>query len=399
MRISISGQLFLCILVNALGTTLVHAQKHQIEFVVKLPEGIKVEQLFLAGSFNGWNPADSNWLLRAGEDGNFQLRQELDPGRHEYKYTQGSWSSVERDADGFDIQNRKLQVDGNASEHMQQDEIVRFESAKAPPAEHPNPRISYHEILIENLQRERSIRIYLPPDYEESNKSYPVLYMQDAQNLFDQRLSIGGEWGIDESLDSLFEQGFEVPIVVGIDHGAGKRLDEYSFFEGNYINQADGKAYANFIVTQLKPWIDENYRTLPNPENTAIMGSSMGGLISLLSCLEHPDVFGMSGVFSPALQLSPENWTYLDEVELSQKSKFYFAVGEKEQIPLTPFNTEIGDYRLSAFALNTLEGFNRLQRRGLGEDQLICIVRPGRVHNEAFWKNEFPIALKWLFHE
>ncbi|HRO72156.1 MAG TPA: alpha/beta hydrolase-fold protein, partial [Saprospiraceae bacterium] len=129
---------------------------------------------------------------------------------------------------------------------------------------------------IPQLNRYRRIWLYLAKNYTTSTLSFPVLYMHDGQNLFDKKTSFAGEWQVDEALDSLDKSGYNVAIVVGIDNDGGKRLDEYSPWLNSKYGGGEGDKYIDFIAQTLKPYIDRNYRTIPDADHTGIMGSSMG---------------------------------------------------------------------------------------------------------------------------
>lgn len=156
------------------------------------------------------------------------------------------------------------------------------------------------------LDNEKTIRIYLPYGYEKSNKKYPVVYMPDGQNLFDVKTSqYGKEWKIDETLDRLYTNGKnDGIIIVGVDSLPSTRTSEYNIFSGispaspGKYEEGKGDRYAKFIVNTLKPYIDKNYRTLSHKENTAIIGSSYGAIISMYTGITYHDIFGMIGAFS-----------------------------------------------------------------------------------------------------
>ncbi len=140
--------------------------------------------------------------------------------------------------------------------------------------------------------------MYFPPNYS-SGKRFPVIYMHDGQNLFDSASSFSGEWKVDEILDSLYKYHNFSCIVVGIYNGENQRSNELSPWHNDSLNVGgDGDKYAKFIVKTLKPFIDSHYRTLIDRENTVIMGSSMGGLMSLYLALQYPEVFGKAAIFS-----------------------------------------------------------------------------------------------------
>jgi metallo-beta-lactamase class B len=127
------------------------------------------------------------------------------------------------------------------------------------------------------LERTRRIWLYLPPGYAASTRRYPVLYMHDGQNLFDAATSFAGEWGVDETLDSLHALGDPGVIVVGIDNGRMKRMDEYTPWHNTRYGGGEGDAYVDFLTQTLKPYVDAHYRTLAERVHTGVAGSSMGG--------------------------------------------------------------------------------------------------------------------------
>ena len=137
--------------------------------------------------------------------------------------------------------------------------------------------VSTFTIDAPQLNCTKKIWLYLPKEYATSKKKYPVIYMHDAQNLFDAETAYAGEWNIDEKLDSLNAQ----VIVVGIEHGNEKRIDELTPFKNEKRGGGNGDNYLEFIVKTLKPKIDSTYRTKSNAVNTVIMGSSLGGLIAI----------------------------------------------------------------------------------------------------------------------
>jgi predicted alpha/beta superfamily hydrolase len=237
-------------------------------------------------------------------------------------------------------------------------------------------------LLIPGLERYRKIWIYLPPTYAKSTKRYPVLYMHDGQNLFDEFYAYAGEWGVDETLDSLYKkEGFEL-IVVGIDNGAEKRMNEYSPWKNDRVGEPEGKEYMQFVVQSVKPLIDKNYRTLTDAKNTGIMGSSMGGLISHYALFQYPQVFSKAGIFSPSYWFSQEAYSFVTKDKISKEQKIYFTLGEREHLSMTN---------------DLVRMYSHLLEAGFPEQQVsLAIVREGR-HQEAFWRKEFPTAILWLF--
>jgi predicted alpha/beta superfamily hydrolase len=167
--------------------------------------------------------------------------------------------------------------------------------------------IRYHRAFSSScLLDARDVVVYLPPGYEDHpKKRYPVLYLQDGQNVFDGETSFirGQEWGVDDSAERLIREGEIKPvIVVAINNAGANRIDEYTPTRER-TNQRGGKAYlyGRMLIRDLKPMIDASYRTLPERRHTGLGGSSLGGLVSLYLGLKHADVFGKLAILSPSV--------------------------------------------------------------------------------------------------
>ncbi|HYW10361.1 MAG TPA: alpha/beta hydrolase-fold protein [Longimicrobium sp.] len=239
------------------------------------------------------------------------------------------------------------------------------------------------------LGRTRRVWIYLPPDYATSGKTYPVLYMHDGQNLFDAATSYAGEWGVDEALDSLYAAGDPGVIVVAVDNGQAQRMNEYSPWIHPQHGGGQGDEYADFLANTLKPHVDAHYRTRPGPESTGIMGSSMGGLISLYAALRHPGVFGRVGVFSPSLWYSDSVFVAARTgVASGPRPRMYFVSGGMEGPGTAPRIVVVSQQRM----IDTLAAAGWT----VGTD-LLAIGPDDGEHHEWFWRREFPAAYQWLF--
>jgi metallo-beta-lactamase class B len=241
---------------------------------------------------------------------------------------------------------------------------------------------------IPQLGRTRRVWVYLPPGYATSHRRYPVLYMQDGQNVFDAATSGFGEWGVDESLDSLRALGDPGVIVVAVDHGGSKRLDEYDPWRDPRYGGGEGDAYVDFLVHTLKPYVDAHYRTLADRGHTGIAGSSMGGLISLYAGLKFPNVFGRVGVFSPSLWIAPRMYAVARAARPLPGNRIYFVMGGREG------DTPERYVRDQQAMVDTLAaaGFR------VGTD-VVAYVRPDGQHSEWFWRREFPAAYRWLLSD
>lgn len=242
-------------------------------------------------------------------------------------------------------------------------------------------------LSMPGLDRQRTIRVYLPPSYQHGKRRYPVLYMHDGQNLFDDATSFVGEWGVDESMDALARtHGIEV-IVVGIDHGGDKRINELSPWTNKRFGAAEGKQYMNFVVETVKPFVDAKFRTRRGRKDTGIMGSSLGALSSHYAVFEYPNVFGKAGLFSPSYWFSPDVYSYTAARHLHPGTRIYLVAGDKE-----------GDE--PQVVVNDVNRMDQ-QLRAAGEKKLslFTAIRPGAEHNEKFWREEFPKAAIYLFGE
>ncbi len=233
------------------------------------------------------------------------------------------------------------------------------------------------ELEAPQLSTTKKIWLYLPIGCENSNKKYPVIYMHDAQNLFDAKTSFAGEWQVDETLDSLKTKA----ILVGIEHGNEKRIDELTPFPHEKYGGGKADAYLEFIVKTLKPHVDKNYRTKSNANNTVIFGSSLGGLVSYYAVLKYPEVFGKAGVFSPSFWFSDEIYSLTQKSE-KIKAKIFFLYGDKES--------------------ETLVAEVQRMKKLLDENRCYCLKLDklvevkGGEHNEKLWREGFAEAVLWL---
>ncbi|PWA07119.1 alpha/beta hydrolase [Flavobacterium laiguense] len=241
-------------------------------------------------------------------------------------------------------------------------------------------QVSTFTIEAPQLKTKRKIWLYLPKNYENSTKKYPVIYMHDAQNLFDAKTSFAGEWNVDEKLDSLNAQ----IIVVGIENGGEKRLEELTPYKNEQYGGGNAGKYLEFIVNTLKPEIDKKYRTKPNAKNTTIIGSSLGGLTSFYAVIKYPEVFGKAGVFSPAFWINRKEINEYMANSKKLKAKIYLLCGDSE-----------GDDDIMVKDLNHIEYLLNLNRCYCFHLNKKVIVKGGQ-HNEKLWRDGFIDAILWL---
>jgi predicted alpha/beta superfamily hydrolase len=240
------------------------------------------------------------------------------------------------------------------------------------------------DIWSPQLRNRRYVDVYLPDSYHAGRRRYPVVYMQDGQNLSDPAIAFGGNtWRLDEGLPWLAERGIE-PIVVGIHNTGPARLAEYSPFEDRKHGGGDGDRYARFLIDTVKPRIDANYRTRKDRDSTVIAGSSMGGLISLYAFFRRPSPFGAAAVISPSIWFGGrEILAFVQRARLT-RGRIYLDAGTSE----------------GAGTLRDARTLNRLLRRkGYKGDSLWYLEAQGHQHRETDWAWRLPQALEYLLRE
>jgi predicted alpha/beta superfamily hydrolase len=244
-------------------------------------------------------------------------------------------------------------------------------------AKNENVWVMDKAFFMPQLNRYRRIWIYVPPEYGHTKKHFPVLYMHDGQNLFDDATAFSEEWCVDETINANKEKC----IVVGIDNGRSSRISEYSVHDTEH-GKGEGLLYLEFIVQTLKPYIDQSFRTLPEPSTTGIAGSSLGGLISFYAGLMFPKVFGSIGVLSPSFWLYPH--IYDEAARLFQQQqvplqRMYFYGGKQESDDMVK-----GIKRMTTL----MKTFPHLKFKQ--------VINPVGIHSEIHWRDHFPAFYQWL---
>ncbi|MDP4192202.1 MAG: alpha/beta hydrolase-fold protein [Bacteroidota bacterium] len=278
------------------------ASKVKVTFNVKTKGISKDSVVYIVGSskeLGNWQP--DSVALKKSKDGTWTKTILFEKGKSvEFKFTLGSWEKEALNPDGTTPQNHVLLVSGDTVLNYT---VESFKSGKKIIEGAITGDVSYYRKMKGDGINSRDIIVWLPPKYHtDISKRYPVLYMHDGQNIIDPATSsFGVDWGADETADSLIKSGeMQGIIIVGV-YNTKDRTAEYSYSDL-------GQAYMNFIINKLKPFIDSTYRTLPDRKNTATMGSSMGGLISLMLVWEHPEVFSKAACLSPAFKIQELNY-------------------------------------------------------------------------------------------
>lgn len=355
--------------------TILAAQYNVRIKVDSLPPEPKSIDLYIAGSFNNWNPGNSQYQFQRMGNGQFYIDLKLAAGTYGYKITRGSWKEVESEANGAGKENRILTVSAdetiviNIAEWKDNfpDKLIQHSASS-------NVKIVDTAFYIPQLKRKRRVWIYLPENYKQYR--YPVLYMHDGQNVFDDATSYAGEWGVDEFLDTAKLRSC---IVVAIDNGGDKRLNEYCPYDMDKYGKGEGDLYVDFLARTLKPYIDKKYLTLKDSKHTFIAGSSMGGLISMYAILKYPKVFGGAGVFSPAFWVGPTIFNEIMKKGGKIKGKIYFYAGKQEGDMMMP---------------DMLKAFEKMAT--VSKSKMTTVIRDDGKHNEPTWRKEFPLFYEWM---
>ena len=342
--------------------------------------------VFLVGNFNEWNAKGMQFPMHRLKSGQYYIEisgSQLLKYPIEYKYVKGDWGNEEVDQFGCNIQNRRIP----SHQALVKDFVPRWKKNGLSYQVKFLPQIKViHEAFeIPQLIKTRRIAALLPYDYYESDKRYPVMYLQDGQNLFEDYAPFGS-WSVDKRLAVMSEISKAEVIVIAIDHAEKDRIAEFTPSYKTKIGSGDGKKYVRFLTDTLKPYIDKNFRTLPDQSNTGIGGSSMGGLISIYAGMMYPEVYGKLMIFSPSLWVAPN--IHIQRMIFPEPimARIYLYAGGKESGTMIP---NIKRLKLA------------LEERGLSEDQIQIqlSIDPKGEHNEERWGKEFPKAIDWLYFQ
>ena len=236
-------------------------------------------------------------------------------------------------------------------------------------------------VRSEELGNTRDMYVWLPPGYRRGGRSYPVIYLQDGQNLFDHRLSFAGAWTLDPPLTAASRAGLGA-IVVGISNVGPDRIDEYSPFVDPAVGGWEGNRYVHWLIETVKPLVDRRYRTKPEREHTGIAGASMGGLISIYAFFRHPGVFGFVAALSPSVWFADAAIFPFVESAPFVPGRFYLDAGGREDARIVESGRRFRDVLLS---------------RGYVEGRdLRWVEDPEGRHHESDWGRRFGDALPFL---
>jgi predicted alpha/beta superfamily hydrolase len=340
--------------------------------------------VYISGNFNNWRTQDKEFMMEKIGNSLYHYKFSLEfdyPEELLYKFTKGDWSDVEIDKEGNRTDNRSTKVHSG----IQKEHVARWRKNWLPFKQNYLPQVLLisDEFEIPQLNKTRKIWALLPHDYDNSSESYPVMYLQDAQNLFNESAEFGN-WEIDKKLAVMSEYKIGKIIVIAVEHAEVDRIKEYNVGK-TILGKGQGKKYIRFVTDTLKPFVDKNFRTKKEKEFTGIGGSSMGGLVSIFSGLRNPEVFGKLMIFSPSLWVVPELKINAKKVNVSD-SKIYLYAGGEESKNLV---TEVQKFQQDLLSSKFITDENQIN---------LSYNRKGK-HTETYWSDEFPKAIEWLFFQ
>ena len=252
-----------------------------------------------------------------------------------------------------------------------------------------------HQFRSFIFKNTRFLRVWLPPGYDDeqnSGRHYPVLYLNDGQNLFESSTAFGGvEWGADETADRMIREGQIPPmIIVGIDNTGKDRLREYMPHRSMHLGmlRVQGRRYPDFLIKEVMPFVESAYRVATSPENTGLGGSSLGALIALYTAIARPGVIGRLLLESPSLWASNRQVIKESRAARVWPERIFLAAGTAEAGTPERSRTVVDDVRELAAII---------RRAVLSEGRLQIVIKEGASHTESAWAERFPEALQFLF--
>jgi len=367
------------------GNTNITAEKNNIktglQIILKTDED-DFRPVYISGNFNNWHTQDTNFLMTKIEDNLYQYEFPADfdyPEELLYKFTKGDWSEVEIDAHGNRTENRSTKNNSG----IQNEYVARWRKNWLPFKQSflPQVQLISDEFEIPQLNKTRKIWALLPHDYDKSDERYPVMYLQDAQNLFNESAKYGN-WEIDKKLAVMSEYKIGKIIIIAIEHAEEDRIKEFNVGK-TVLGKGQGKKYIRFVTETLKPFVDSNFRTKTEREHTGIGGSSMGGLVSIFSGLRYPEVYGKLMVFSPSLWVVPKLKMESNSTNTDDTKIYLYAGGDESDTMIEHVKSFKDDVISSEFVKDKMKINLSINMHG--------------KHNETYWSDEFPMAIEWLF--
>ncbi len=365
----------------------VFAQSDSCIVTISITTASLSQNVYIVGNdiqLGSWNPGKI--ALNKKKPNLWERQFRFPKGRIiEFKFTQGTWATEAVDSFGNVGRNNTFEVmcDTSISFHITnwKDEFDSEPEFVGQITGH----VEFIPILKSKNIRERKVFVWLPPEYDSNPlQRYPVLYMHDGQNLVDPSTSIFGiDWQIDETADSLVRNNIIQPfILVGIYNTPDRSAE--------YLQSDTSQAYMKYLVEELKPFIDNNYRTLPDRNNTAVAGSSAGGLISFMLAWEYENIFSKVACLSPALKVEGTN-RKIDYVAEVRKDK-----GNKKRVTIYFDNGTVGLEKKLQPGIDEMISALQIKRFELDND-LFFYKDIDATHSEMAWSKKVNRFLKLFF--
>ena len=366
---------------------------HLILEIINHTDTFVGDPFFVTGNFNNWTPdtLSLGTIPSVGEKKQFVLR-DLKEGLLELKISRGSWSTLTSTVNGKLEAPYTVEVGQNSTLNIQ---INGWRDTFPPSTASPQVHVLDEAFYFPEMDAVKTIWIYLPKAYQTSAKRYPVIYMHDGQHLFDEATSAGRtgpvEWEVDETVDGSSHEAIVVAIASAADPQT--RKSEYLLNPTDLISYPQGRAYLADIVSTLKPFIDKDYRTLSDFRNTAMVGSSLGGLVTIYAGLLYPDTFGCLGVFSPSIWMDDSELLFetVENVLQNQKTGLqkqnYYLYGgqlEKRSGPNSVTVNMIENIRYFASLFHNNSRF-----------RIEMDINPLGKHGALYWQKVFPDFYEW----
>lgn len=348
-----------------------------VEFVARAPVLHPWDAVYLTGDIEPLGRWSADAVRLDWHDYAFRTRLDIPSGtRFRFLHTRGHWRSAELDHLGREHAPREAVAEPGLR--------IEFEVPGW-----GRDSVRYHpDFPSRFLPHPHTLTVHLPPGYDlHPHLRYPVLYLNDGQNLFDAHTSFAGvPWGCDETAERLARSGEVTPIIqVGVANSPD-RLKEYGPKPGDPDDLSSG--YARFLIEEVRPFIDREYRTRTGPRHTGVGGSSMGGLISLHLCRNYPDVFGLCAALSSSLWW--DNERLIREVEDDPAGlancRTWLDMGGREGHSQVGMGAMVRRARRLAFHL-----------RNVPAEQFRYYEDADGSHNESAWAARFPDVLQFLF--
>jgi predicted alpha/beta superfamily hydrolase len=355
-----------------------------VTFQVTVPASTPADsQVWISGNHEALGTWNGRGLqLTKQSDGTYAATANFPPATMlQWKVTRGSWDTVEMGPGFENVENHNFTV--TLHQNIARATVARWRGPTT------SGNIKYHAAFPSAFLKSRDVVVYLPPGYDANpTRRYPVLYMHDGQNLFDRLTSaFGSEWGADETAERLIAAGEMEPIIIVGPYNTSDRIAEYTQVADPRYGGGDADKYGRFLKEELKPFIDQTYRTKPEREFTGVAGSSLGGLVSMYFGLTLNDTFSRIGSISPSIWWSNrEILTRVNNLSAKPPIKVWVDIGTNEGSTPQEEVTNTRDLRNALVA----KGFT------LNQDLKYLEVQ-GAGHDETAWNARMDQIFKFLY--